>query len=188
MKPDPSKNLVNYGPFTDRLSIWAWRGFLVGCWASYLDIVFLTQSVNLTTNVARFLYITPPVTALPMAYITSREVLGAQFGHDKIWPYFFSGLAPGAIWGAFRKHFRSGVFAFGIFGIGGLIMKANEDMSGTMWNLDIDNGDQSFFKRNKSFDTFNKRHTFESWHEADPGPYWKEFVDEKQDPFKDTKL
>ena len=67
-------------------------------------------------------------------------------------------------------------------------MKANEDMSGTMWNLDIDNGDQSFFKRNKSFDTFNKRHTFESWHEADPGPYWKEFVDEKQDPYKDTKL
>ena len=77
---------------------------LSGSLVSYCDVVFLTQSVNLTTNVARFLYLTPPTMSLPMAYITSREVLGTAYGHEKIWPYAAAAIPPAAIWGAFRKY------------------------------------------------------------------------------------
>jgi hypothetical protein len=87
-----------------------------GLVVSYVDLVFVTQSRNMRTNIARFLYLTPPVMTLPMAYITSREVLGSAFGEDKIWTYAAAAVPPGCIWGAFSKYFMyDGKKKFGIF-------------------------------------------------------------------------
>ena len=82
---------------------------LSGVLVSYVDIVFITQSVNLKTNVARFLYLTPPTMCIPMAYVTTREVLEHTVG-DKLWTYTAAALPGAAIWGVFRKYlFLSGL-------------------------------------------------------------------------------
>ena len=71
---------------------------------SYVDCVFVTQSRNLRTNIARILYLTPPVMTLPMAYITTREVLGSMYGEEGVWTYAAAAVVPGCIWGAFSKY------------------------------------------------------------------------------------
>merc|ERR1712010_383061 len=84
MKPDPTLNEFKTGPFSERFGIWTYRGFLAGLCMSYVDCVFVTQSRNLRTNIARVLYLTPPVMTLPMAYITTREVLGSMYGEEGV--------------------------------------------------------------------------------------------------------
>ena len=75
-----------------------------GLCMSYVDCVFVTQSRNLRTNIARVLYLTPPVMTLPMAYITTREVLGSMYGEEGVWTYAAAAAVPGCIWGAFSKY------------------------------------------------------------------------------------
>ena len=70
---------------------------------SYVDCVFVTQSRNMRTNIARILYLTPPVMTLPMAYITTREVLGSAYGEKGVWTYAAAAVVPGVIWGTFSK-------------------------------------------------------------------------------------
>ena len=100
---DPTKNMVSDGSLFNRIAIWGSRGFAVGCFFSYCDIMFFTQSISWKTNVARFLYITPPTTVLAPAYIVTREVVSGLAGQEKLWPYVASALAPAGLWGTFRK-------------------------------------------------------------------------------------
>ena len=74
-----------------------------GLTMSYVDCVFVTQSRNMRTNIARILYLTPPVMTLPMAYITTREVLGSAYGEKGVWTYAAAAVVPGVIWGTFSK-------------------------------------------------------------------------------------
>ena len=74
-----------------------------GLTVSYVDCVFVTQSRNMRTNIARILYLTPPVMTLPMAYITTREVLGSAYGEKGVWTYAAAAVVPGCIWGTFSK-------------------------------------------------------------------------------------
>ena len=75
-----------------------------GLAVSYVDLVFVTQSRNMRTNIARILYLTPPVMTLPMAYITTREVLGSAYGEKGVWTYAAAAVVPGCIWGSFSKY------------------------------------------------------------------------------------
>jgi len=185
MKEDPTKNHMRSQPFADRLATWTWRGLLGGVLVSYVDIVFITQSVNLKTNVARFLYLTPPTMCIPMAYVTTREVLEHTVG-DKLWTYTAAALPGAAIWGVFRKNLRSGMAAFAFFAVFGGVCKMNADTSGLIYNTD--GIGQEIWTRDRpnwlwNFRTGSKRHE-----EMDPGPYWKQFVTEEQDPAKDSKV
>jgi len=184
MKPDPTKNNMKTAPFADRLATWTWRGFLAGMVVSYTDIVFVTQSVNLRTNIARILYLTPPVMTVPMSYVTTREVLEHTVG-DKLWTYGVAAFPGAAIWGVFRKSVRAGATAFAFMaGFGGLA-KANSDLGGQLWNT---NGTLAFWDRDRPLHYWNLRTGTDRFDKIDPGPYWKQFVDEKQDPAKDTKV
>ena len=102
-KSDPTKNMAADGSLMSRMLLWGARGFAVGCFFSYVDIMFFTQSISWKTNVARFLYITPPTTVLGPAYIVTREVTSGFAGQEKMWPYVASALAPAGLWGTFRK-------------------------------------------------------------------------------------
>ena len=55
------------------------------------------------TNVARAMYLIPPVMCVPMAYVTTREVLEHTMG-DKLWTYGAAGIPGGLIWGSFSKY------------------------------------------------------------------------------------
>lgn len=108
-KSDPTKDMTAEGSLMSRMLLWGARGFAVGCFFSYCDIMFFTQSISWKTNVARFLYITPPTTVLGPAYIVTREVTSGLVGQDKVWPYVASALAPAGLWGTFRKSYLENI-------------------------------------------------------------------------------
>merc|ERR1719491_2795171 len=85
------------------------------------------------TNIARILYLTPPVMTLPMAYITTREVLGSMYGEEEVWTYADAAVVPGCIWGSFRKRIRPGLVVFAGMAMYGVSQKANADMGGLLW-------------------------------------------------------
>ena len=81
-----------------------------GCALSYVDVMYVTQTVSTRTALARFLYITPPVTVIPPSYILAYQILTIKDdwkrhknGVDKFWPYVAAAAAPAAIWASFRK-------------------------------------------------------------------------------------
>jgi len=184
MKPDPTKNGIKNGAFSERFGLWTYRGFVIGLAVSYLDIVFITQSRNVRTNIARILYLTPPVMTLPMAYLTTREVLGTTFGENQVWTYAAAAVPPAAIWASFRKRFRSGVWVGLAFALYGVVQKSNEDLGGEIFGKTKPDS----FDKERPLGVWKNRHSLQSWTEADPGPYWKQFVDEKQDPNKNDKI
>lgn len=185
MKPDPTRNQFKTGPFSERFGLWTYRGFLAGLVVSYVDLVFVTQSRNLRTNIARVLYLTPPVMTLPMAYITSRELLGSVYGEDKVWTYAAAAVPPGCIWAAFRKRARPGIVVFALMAFYGVTQKADEDLGGILWGRKVP---QDYFDKDRPLGAPFQRKSLESWSDADPGPYWKQFVDDKQDPNKNDKV
>ena len=66
------------------------------------DCLYLTRSVEPKVIVARWLYLCPPIAAMPVSFMCTREVLAKQFGDT--WPiYWASSVAPGAIWAWFSK-------------------------------------------------------------------------------------
>jgi len=185
MKPDPTKNDFKTGPFSERFGLWTYRGFLAGLCVSYVDLVFVTQSRNMRTNIARILYLTPPVMTLPMAYITTREVLGSAYGEKGVWTYAAAAVVPGCIWGSFRKRIRPGLVVFAGMAFYGVSQKANADMGGILWG---DKALPNHFEKDRPLWAPFQRNSMKSWSDADPGPYWKQFVDEKQDPNKNDKV
>ena len=78
---------------------------ILGTIASIFDMVFVTQSVSLKTNITRWLYITPPVMMLPISFTMTREVMESVIG-DCHTTYTVASLPPAVIWGFFRKSFR----------------------------------------------------------------------------------
>jgi len=183
MKEDPTRNHMKTAPFADRLATWTWRGFIGGVAVSYFDILFVTQSLNMKTNVARAMYLIPPVMCVPMAYVTTREVLEHTMG-DKLWTYGVAGIPGGLIWGSFRKSIRSGILAFSLMAAFGSICKMNADTGGFLEGEKI----HRTWERNRGLNIWNYRTGTESFDKMDPGPYWKQFVTEDQDPAKHTKV
>ena len=76
----------------------------LGMAAAYADVIFITQSLSFKTNLARYLYIVPPITVLPASYLVSREMLSAMSkDENSLWPYIWAAAAPASIWTTFRK-------------------------------------------------------------------------------------
>ena len=100
--PNPDINPLISGTFLDRILNSTWKGFVIGTFASCMDMVFIQQSVSLKTNIARWLYITPPIMMMPVSYTMTQELLARQLG-DRHLTYSLSSLAPAIIWGFFSK-------------------------------------------------------------------------------------
>ena len=99
---NPDINPLKRGTFLDKMLVSTWKGFAIGTIASMLDMVFITQSVSMKTNLTRFLYITPPVMMLPISFTMTKELLEGQIG-DCHSTYTLASLAPSTVWGFFRK-------------------------------------------------------------------------------------
>ena len=99
---NPDINPLKRGTFMDKMLVSTWKGFAIGTIASMLDMVFITQSVSMKTNITRFLYITPPVMMLPISFTMTRELLEGQIG-DCHSTYTLASLAPSIVWGFFSK-------------------------------------------------------------------------------------
>ena len=100
--PNPNINPLISGTFLDRILNSTWKGFVIGTFASCMDMVFIQQSVSLKTNIARWLYITPPIMMMPVSYTMTQELLGRHLG-DRHLTYSLSSLAPAMIWGFFSE-------------------------------------------------------------------------------------
>lgn len=108
--------------------------FFSGLFVSWMDAIYLTQSRSIKTTMARFLYLTPPVMALPVSYIVAREVLdkvpGDKGPNERWWPYLGASLAPAAIWGVFRNNFFIGMRMYFYIAGASLILKLGEELTG----------------------------------------------------------
>ena len=100
--PNPDINPLTSGTFLERILKSTWKGFVIGTFASCMDMVFIQQSVSLKTNITRFLYITPPIMMMPVSYTMTQELLARQLG-DRHLTYTLSSFAPAIIWGFFSK-------------------------------------------------------------------------------------
>merc|ERR1712038_363314 len=109
-------NFVKEGPLTDRLRTWTFKGFWLGMAAAYADVIFITQSLSFKTNLARYLYIVPPITVLPASYLVSREMLSAMTkDENSLWPYIWAAAAPASIWTTFRGRAHNTLKLYDVF-------------------------------------------------------------------------
>merc|ERR1711874_399742 len=61
MYHNPMLNEMKEKDLSHQFMRMTWRGFWFGCALSYVDVMYVTQTVSTRTALARFLYITPPV-------------------------------------------------------------------------------------------------------------------------------
>jgi len=66
----------------------------------------------------------------------------------------------------------------------GVSQKANEDLGGELWGTTP----PTYYEKDRPIWAPFQRNSMQSWSDADPGPYWKQFVDETQDPNKNDKV
>lgn len=130
---------------------------------------------------ARFLYLTPPVMAMPVSYVVSREVLAKTFGDEqnvKTWPYVAASVAPAAVWGVFRNSFFTGLRMFGIVGTFTFVIKYVEDLSGPSENkiASVLHGNSNIGQMDAAPFYFNSLRTIKE--DKDPGAVYRKFLRE----------
>jgi len=195
MYHNPMLNEMKEKDLSHQFMSMTWRGFWFGCALSYVDVMYVTQTVSTRTALARFLYITPPVAVIPPSYILAYQILTIKDdwkkhknGVDKMWPYVAAAFAPAAIWATFRRHFIAGVAPFTIFAGYGVVNKLNEDtggmfMGGNYRGLMLPYG--AFGEKNRgdfgllniSSDPGNKDRKSGWFEHLDPGPKYQQFYE-----------
>ena len=157
MRPDPSKNIITHGPFGDRLATAAWRGFIGGLALSYVDVIFMSGAVTISGHLARFLYLTPPVMAVPVTYLVSKEALTSVTGKDGIFTYTFAAIPPSLLWGAFRNSAKATFLPFAFLASIGIWSKMNEESGGTFGYGFGEDGEDHKWEKAQMVDDWKQR-------------------------------
>ncbi len=68
-----------------------------------MDTLFVTQQYEPKVVAARWLYIAPPIAAMPVSFLATREILERMTGRKGYETYVAASVVPSAIYGIFSK-------------------------------------------------------------------------------------
>merc|ERR1712012_88302 len=161
--------------------------FVIGTFASCMDMVFIQQSVSLKTNIARWMYITPPIMMMPVSYTMTQELLGRHLG-DRHLTYSLSSLAPAMIWGFFRQSWGRGIRMYIGIAFFTNFLKLNADVGGLLHRPDWLNPENLAgnwrYQKDSHFtsDPRLNQHSGSDFLRRNFGvePNWKRFADEDE--------